>query len=161
MMEELFDLQREVDGIIKEKIGEGEFCFTLSKRKIAFFVELCELANEIGFFKYWKTSHVKNDKRVKDEWADCLAFLNSIVITQSYEKEIEYYVTNYVNESYYGVSYHFDYLKNNKLYDLTDIESAYYNLYKMGYSLGYSKEELHEAYRIKCKENIRRGKEGY
>lgn len=44
----------------------------------ALYVELGELAQEIGFFKYWKKNK-KNDKaRQYDEWADCMHFMASL-----------------------------------------------------------------------------------
>jgi len=164
MIKELFRIQREVDlHIVKKidfKIGK-DFSDTLSDRKRAFIVELCELANEIGFFKYWKKSHVKNNERIKDEWADCLAFLNSITITQNYEKQIEYFLNHSVLESPFEPRYHFDVLIKNRLFDLTDLEYAYRSLYHFGTCLGYSVEELNEAYINKSNENIIRAKEGY
>jgi len=160
MMMEAFSLQLEVDQNIKEKISKP-FHDTLSERKIAFHVELGELANEIGFFKYWKKSHVKNHERIKDEWSDCLAFLNSIAITYGFENEL-----NGLEQIKYIVSldkpeYYYYNLQYNKLYDYVDIECAYKDLYKLGLTLGYSLNELFKAYEIKCNENIRRAKEGY
>ncbi|WCR32916.1 dUTPase [Bacillus phage BC-5] len=169
MILNLLNKQKEVDSYIAEKVNdkyikEGknkDFKDTIGKRKVAFKVELCELANEIGFFKYWKESHVINKDRVLDEWADCLAFLNSIVVTQNYERHINEYLQYCVLESSMDVNYHFDRLMKNKLYDLTDYEYAYIELYKMGSTLGFSFGELNVAYLNKSEENIRRAKEGY
>jgi len=163
MILELFEIQREVDSFIEDKISYQNIDFrdTLGKRKTAFKVELCELANEIGFFKYWKESHELNKERVLDEWADCLAFLNSIANTQSLYNEINDYLKYCVLESSMDVAYHFDRLIKNKLYDLTDLEYAYIELYKMGSSLGFSFGEMNYAYLKKSNENIRRAKEGY
>lgn len=160
MMMEAFGLQLHVDRNIKEKISKP-FSDTLNERKIAFHVELGELANEIGFFKYWKKSHKKNDGRIKDEWADCLAFLNSISITYGFENEL-----NGLDKLKYFVSldkpeYYYHQLQYNKLYDYVDIECAYKDLFKLGLTLGYSLEDLFGAYKLKCEENIRRAKEGY
>ena len=160
MMMEAFSLQFTVDNLIKNKINKP-FHDTLKERKIAFHVELSELANEIGFFKYWKKSHKKNDERIKDEWADCLAFLNSISITYGFENDL-----NDLDKIKYLVSldkpeYYYNNLNFNKLYDFVDLECAYKDLYKLGLTLGYSLEDLFEAYKIKCEENIRRAKEGY
>lgn len=161
MMKECFELQKQVDIQIEEKIGVL-FSTTIGDRKIAFGVELCELANEIGFFKYWKTSHKLDYDRIKDEWADCFAFLNSLAITYGLEDEIikDFDMLTYsVNQP--NVSTSFKQLQFNKLYDATDILSAYVDLFKIGYKVGFKKEELIEAYKVKSAENIRRAQEGY
>lgn len=162
MLTELFELQREVDRIIENKI-DVNFNDTLNERKIAFKVELSEFANEIGFFKYWKKSHVKNDERIKDEWSDCLAFLlsitNSII---SDKKEFERINNKYIMV---GCSLSLEFLYNqlhyNKLKCFIDLYDCFITLYKIGVKLGYNVDELNEAYRNKSKENIRRAKEGY
>lgn len=160
MLKETFDMQKEVDGLIQDKISVS-FQKTTEERKIAFHVELGELANEIGFFKYWKKSHKINNERIKDEWSDCLAFLNSLSLTYGFE---DYF--NNLDQIKYVVSldkpqYYYKNLMYNKLYDYVDLECAYKDLFKLGLTLGYSLEELFEAYEIKTKENIRRAKEGY
>lgn len=160
MILDRFKVQSMVDDKIKEKINI-DFNKTTDKRKIAFHVELSELANEIGFFKYWKTSHKLNDERVKDEWADCLAFLNSLVVTYGFENDLKD-----IDKIRYKVSldkpeYYYKKLMFNKLYDFVDIECAYKDLFKLGLTLGYSLEDLFTAYDIKSAVNIIRAKEGY
>ncbi|AGI10593.1 dUTPase [Bacillus phage MG-B1] len=160
MMLTAFKLQTEVDELIQEKISVS-FQKTTEERKIAFHVELGELANEIGFFKYWKKSHVKDDFRIKDEWADCLAFLNSLSITYGFEGELIPELIGGYNVSIDRPEYYYKNLMYNKLYDYVDFECAYKDLFKLGLTLGYSLEDLFEAYEGKTKENIRRAKEGY
>jgi len=168
---ELFELQKEVDKIIMKKIGrnnwndnewdKNSFAWTMNDRRIAFKVELCELANEIGFFKYWKTSHKRNDERIKDEWADCLAFLLSMIITKNLE--------NYVIKDIYEDSLELDGvmvreykgLMNKRYEQPSEFRIALCELFWMMSDLGYTNEELILAYKIKTKENIRRAKEGY
>lgn len=182
MIKELFDIQREVDNKIIEKLkeehnriknnsksglyklicgNEYDFKTTLNDRKIAFRIELSELANEIGFFKYWKTSHEINDFRIKDEWADCLAFLLSIIITTNNESFVEnklqidlFTVGGYIPREYSE-------LDSNKMDSKIDYLNAFRSLLWLGIACGYSRDELFEAYKNKSKENIRRAKEGY
>jgi len=161
MMEDLLKLQKNVDELIQNKINIS-FNQTLNDRKIAFKVELSELANEIGFFKYWKQSHVKNHERIKDEWADCLAILLSIVISMNFEKELIHYSSlNDIKPDHKNNNYMFNELNFNKMYDLVDITTCLYYLYKIGLNNGYTMEELNEAYIIKTSVNIIRAKEGY
>jgi dimeric dUTPase (all-alpha-NTP-PPase superfamily) len=44
----------------------------------ALYVELGELTQEIGFFKYWKKNKTINKVRPYDEWADCMHFMASL-----------------------------------------------------------------------------------
>jgi dimeric dUTPase (all-alpha-NTP-PPase superfamily) len=155
-----FELQREVDELISEKIDES-FDDTINDRKIAFHVELCELANEVGFFKYWKLSHVRSHDKIKDEWADCLAFLNSISLSMDIDSELIDDLIGIDFTKGVNIEFHFQKLMFNKLYDYVDIESAYKDLFRLGCRMGFSISELFEAYRLKTNENIRRAKEGY
>ncbi|QOR56255.1 nucleoside triphosphate pyrophosphohydrolase [Bacillus phage DLc1] len=161
MMKELFDLQREVDDIIETKI-KTSFVRTLNERKVAFRVELSEFANEVGFFKYWKQSHKKDDFRIKDEWADCLAFLLSITLTKGHQDEITRRFENgFIKNLQIDIDQKYNQLTMNRLNDYINIEVAFLDLYGMGLKLGYSVDELNDAYRNKTKENIRRATEGY
>lgn len=161
MMKELFDLQREVDDIIETKI-KTSFVRTLNERKVAFRVELSEFANEVGFFKYWKQSHKKDDFRIKDEWADCLAFLLSITLTKGHQDTItERFSNGFIQNLQIDIDRKYNQLTMNRLNDYINIEVAFLDLYGMGLKLGYSVDELNEAYRNKTKENIRRATEGY
>jgi len=176
----IFDKQSEVDSIIVKKLSdkheerinnrpfvsvmlgeEYDFNNTLSDRVIAFKVELCELANEIGFFKYWKTSHKHNDFRIKGEWSDCLAFLVSIIGSTDNRE----WFKNKVDLSFYTQGGHipreFNELMNNKMKGRIDYKNAFGCLMWLGIACGYSKDELFEAYMNKSEENIRRAKDGY
>lgn len=161
MMNGLFELQLKVDEQIQNKINVS-FEKTLDDRKIAFHVELGEFANEVGFFKYWKESHEADNFRVKDEWADCLAFLLSIANSKRYHNDLKIDIAKYSYDVIYqNITNQYKQLMFNKLYDYVDVLEAFRMLYQMGCGLGYSIEELNEAYINKSKENIRRAEEGY
>ncbi|ANT41117.1 nucleoside triphosphate pyrophosphohydrolase [Bacillus phage Aurora] len=165
MMEDMLKVQKKVDDDISHKI-ETSFKETLHLRKIAFKVELSELANEVGFFKYWKTSHKQNKERVLDEWADCLAFLNSIVISQGYED----YVISYYDKrldvdiestTFIRQDYLFRMMNKNDMDSIDDALSQYFYLYMFGKNLGFSIDEMNSAYNTKSMVNIVRAKEEY
>lgn len=189
----IFKLQAEVDNLILTKINEkrkekhdneeiktrfgsllkgeykewnkGDFdFFTFDQRKIAFNVELGELANELGFFKYWKFNHTINKERVKDEWADCLAFLISMIQSKNLEEYINDDLSVYNEESIMlggGVEREFKGMMYNNLTCKQDYRRCLHELFWMMGSIDYTYKELIEAYEIKTKENIRRAKEGY
>jgi len=166
MIKDLLEIQRKVDGIIAEKINMN-FGETLEMRKIAFKVELGELANEIGSFKYWKESHVIDKDLVLGEWADCLAFLLSITNTSMGLGEIEFYPvgkssTMTDNEVKYWINDNFRTLFNNKIdYYSVGLNGLYKSLYEIGMFAGFTRDELEDAYKKKSEINIQRAKEGY
>lgn len=162
MMEHLFKVQKDVDQVIAGKI-EGDFDYTLNMRRVAFKVELSELSNEIGFFKYWKQSHEVFPDRVKSEWADCLAFLLSVTISNQFENDIiDWFANSNLRDCKNCDEMQlFNRLQYNKLYDYVDIESAFIDLFKLGLKQGFSIAELTMAYISKSEVNLRRANEGY
>jgi len=138
--------------------------FTFDKRKIAFNVELGELGNELGFFKYWKFNHKIDRERVKYEWADCLAFLTSLIISKNIVEHVKGNLESYSKESMMlggSVEREFKGMMYNNLVTKQDYVTCLHELFWMMGSIGYSFDELIEAYKIKTNENIRRAKEGY
>ncbi|AZU99709.1 nucleotide pyrophosphohydrolase [Bacillus phage DK1] len=165
MITYMLDTQKKVDEKISNKI-KISFRNTLLQRQIAFKVELSEFANEVGFFKYWKESHIKDDFRIKDEWADCLAFLNSIVITLGYEDYVKSYYEKRLehdmdSHTFIREDWLYRQMNKNEMNTVDDILSQYFYLYMFGKNLGYSIEELNEAYNLKSNVNIKRSQEGY
>lgn len=165
MITYMLETQKKVDEKISHKI-KISFRNTLLQRQIAFKVELSEFANEVGFFKYWKSSHKRNNERIKDEWADCLAFLNSIVITLGYEDYVKSYYEKRLEEdmkshTFIREDWLYRQMNKNEMSTVDDILSQYFYLYMFGKNLGYSVEELNEAYNLKSNVNIKRSEEGY
>ncbi|QOC56868.1 nucleotide pyrophosphohydrolase [Bacillus phage Baseball_field] len=165
MMKDMLKVQKKVDLDISNKI-EIPFKETITQRKIAFKVELSELVNEVGFFKYWKTSHKIINERVLDEWADCFAFLNSIVISQGYEDYvISYYIKRLEHDiessTFIRQDWLFRMMNKNEMDSIDDVLSQYFYLYMFGKNLGYSVDEMNSAYNTKSMVNMIRAKEGY
>jgi len=166
MIKELLDIQRKVDGVISEKI-KMNFDDTLEMRKLAFKVELGELANEIGSFKYWKDSHVIDKTLVMDEWADCLAFLLSITNQTMSVGEIDFYpVGKSSTMTDEDVKYWINTNVTKLMMDKLDaykggLNGVYKSLYEIGMLLGYTQNELEESYKRKSEVNIQRANEGY
>ncbi len=71
---ELFKMQKELDLVIQEK-HDVSFENTMTRRSLALFVEIGELANATRCFKYWSYKPSESKERVMDEYADGLHFL--------------------------------------------------------------------------------------
>lgn len=91
---QLFESQAKLDEKVfkKAKVEEGQ---TVRQRLLALQVELSELANELGTFKYWKVSHKMNQQACKEEWADVLHFALSVGLAYGHKvKESDLFDTH-------------------------------------------------------------------
>lgn len=70
-LEDLLETQAKVKDVILAKVKNKP---TKEDYILAMQVELFELFNEIGTWKWWKHSHVPNKERILDELADVMAF---------------------------------------------------------------------------------------
>lgn len=62
----------EIDKLIKDEIDLKKYTYLSLKTCLS--IELGELLNEWGEFKYWKRNHVANLSELLKEWADCMLF---------------------------------------------------------------------------------------
>lgn len=160
----IFETQRKVDEKIAEKLEGGtDFLDTyesIEHRQFAFKVEVMELANEIGFFKDWKHSHVINITDALEELADCIAFLASVGISLGYArfmKEVEPF------ELYEDYPYEslFDMLCDTGLQNMGKYTLAFKLILGIGLKLGASESAILYAYHQKAAKNIERQEKGY
>ena len=158
---ELFKVQATTDGAVASKLDNSlEDWKSLQDRNFAFRVEVMELANEIGFFKYWKHSHSSSKERILDEMADCIAFALSIGLTHGYSgliKEVEPFA---MWDDYYMEDL-FDMLTDIKISNMGKFQLAFSLLLGIGIKIGATEVEIEAAYRNKSEENIKRQEGGY
>jgi len=64
---------------------------------IAMHVELFELINELGFWKWWKQSHKTNKERILDELADVVAFYLEILLLTEKAKEKDEWINDAIS----------------------------------------------------------------
>ncbi|MET3700147.1 dimeric dUTPase (all-alpha-NTP-PPase superfamily) [Bacillus oleivorans] len=180
-LSKLFEAQAELDKrIVKEKGLEGQDL--LPKKILALQVELGELANEWRGFKFWsedqrprisKTEYIKGVGLVTtnpllEEYVDCLHFILSIGNEYGYKNEptlaivpdnvldqlndlfkIVAYMDNLYKDMGYGCGVH-------DFYD--DLLGNFMNLGKL---LGFTCEQIEQAYFEKNKINHGRQENGY
>ncbi|MBU9714308.1 dUTP diphosphatase [Bacillus tamaricis] len=160
----LFNMQRELDAYIESRHGlEGE---NLLRRKLlAFHVELAELANETRCFKFWSEKEPSEDKVILEEYVDGIHFMLSIGLELNLDNEIMNYPRG---EKQFGKNLvpFFEEVMNavtRLQYDGGRMEYlnlclAYLNL---GCALGFSSEQIMEAYMKKNSVNYDRQNDGY
>lgn len=165
-LDKLYKMQEELDNHILEKHNSK-----MSKEKLldntilALLVEVGELANTTRCFKHWSTKGMMDKEVVLDELADVIHFYLSIGNQVGFKvktiKSHEYLgnMTNLFNFIYRLASG----LTNT---DIKNVNShAYYNIgigiKVLTHLLGFTDEEVEQAYLKKHEENYRRQEEGY
>lgn len=174
----LFEMQRVLDErIVKEKGLEDQDL--LPQKILALQVELGECANEWRGFKYWskdqqprtlKKEHdffsdevVKEYNPLLEEYIDCLHFILSIGLTEDFYEDLSNDIiplkTKTITISFIRV---FDQV--SRLYDDFDAYE-YQNLLEyflgLGEMLGFTWEQIEEAYMSKNQTNHKRQDTGY
>lgn len=155
-------VQKELDDIWMKRANLTEY--PLEMTITAYRVELGELLQEWKQFKYWKMNkgEINRDKML-EEWADCMHFALSL----DYNNYPLYYTEHY-NEIL--INHLEKFIKNIETWDIYLIlNSCFYvgkvkileNTLKLGLKLGYTLEELEQAYWRKNKINWERIKNNY
>jgi len=157
-LNELFPKQKQLDDYIKatKNINEPQ---TLNKIT-SLSVELGELLNEFPqLFKFW--SNKKNNHSAGlTEYTDCIHFALSIANDLNYT-EHKYTPTNLadIRKTYLGLQNILAILSVDR--DKRHLVTLFNNLIALGYQLGFSEEQVINAYGEKHEENYRRQKTGY
>ncbi|WP_078579872.1 dUTP diphosphatase [Salipaludibacillus agaradhaerens] len=186
-LDELFAMQKELDAdIVKRKGLEGQDLLT--KKILALQVELGELANEWRGFKFWseyqepRTNHLNNPSAVifgaepkyknplLEEYVDCLHFILSIGLHLEMDKfpEVEldiYFKANDVlglfSGCFAGIA-EVDVCLGHRDHNLDyAYEYTLQAFIRLGEKLGFTWEEIEQAYKEKNKVNFERQANGY
>ncbi len=163
-LKELFDMQRTLDErIIKQHGLEGQYL--LDQRILALNVELAELAQETRCFKFWSTNQQPSE-RVLDELVDVLHFLLSITIEAEQVSEVITVIEerlnvklmkhSNINDAILRLFSAIGYLEEK--FDMIDCWFYFIDIYLL---LGFTWEQVTEAYMEKNKENHDRQDRGY
>lgn len=140
---------------IKDEFHNVEY---VDKRVYALKVEIGEFSNEVGWFKYWKKSHVMDRPKALEELVDCMHFFLSVGISRKYTfiKELHPMDWNKV-----PVENLFKYLLSNDFDSSGKWQSGFEQLICIGYKLGFTSKEMEQAYIQKNTINYQRQKNGY
>jgi dimeric dUTPase (all-alpha-NTP-PPase superfamily) len=165
----LFELQRQLDEHIEKEHPRQEGEDRLSKKIIAFMVELGELMNELPeVFKFW--SYKKNNReKALEEFCDGLHFLLSIglEITEPDMLDLKRWslakADNIIEQFWWlmsDVAELNDGLCNDG-FNKFDYEFLLLRFIHLGEMLGFTWEEVEQAYMKKNEENHSRQERGY
>ncbi len=153
--------QLELDKYIKENSEIKSEQQYWEDRIVALMVELGEMSNEIRFFKFWSKKPASDKEIIIDEYVDCLHFAFSLGNT--IENEQWTFITDDIkrpiNIIYFDIVKKLTDLVSNK--DLSLFRSMLFNLVEVAFYLGYSMEDIEEAYNKKNEINYQRQDSGY
>lgn len=85
-LDELLKTQMAVRDEVMKKLKTAP---TKEDHTLAMHVEVFELFNEIGVWKWWKKSHVPKKERILDELADVIAFFLSYMLLLEPQKQAQ------------------------------------------------------------------------
>ncbi|GCD09325.1 dUTP diphosphatase [Clostridium tagluense] len=159
-LQRLFQMQDTLDKRIE---SEHNLCGIplLRKKILSLQVELGELANETRCFKFWSTKAPSSNDVILEEYVDCLHFILSIGLENKFQgitlntnhitcELSEQFLSLYINIS--------DFITCSSLHNYLNIFQDFLSL---GENLGFSKEDIENAYLHKNNINHERQDNGY
>lgn len=158
----IFDEQRKLDKEIHEK-HHVSYRTINRELKLALIVELGELANEIRSFKFWSNNNQMNRARVLEEYVDGIHFITSICIRYivSPKFDVKRYLNKYQDPKEITKAFVWLFRKTCNINTAWKARYWYMNYLKFGFRLGFSMQEIQEAYFKKNKVNHERQKNNY
>ncbi|PYZ97268.1 dUTPase [Alteribacter lacisalsi] len=161
----LFEMQKALDAHIEHSRGlKSE---NLLERKIlAFHVEAGELANETRCFKFWSSKAPSSRSVILEEYVDGIHFLLSIGIELGFDDEAAYAFPEPAEEKgedlvkrFITVTEALEEVRRHKS------KNAYKQLFEsctaLGSALGFSGNDVEQAYLEKNEVNYERQRKGY
>lgn len=155
----LFTKQKQLDEhIVNEKGLHGQDL--LKKKVVALICELYELSNELKFFKFWKEDIKINRDLALEEYSDVIHFALSIANDLGYteHKYIRTEGTD-LNDLVLGITNIATIIPQSR--ETHHISTLINNVIQLGYQLGFTEEDVLDAYDDKRKVNFDRQKSGY
>jgi dimeric dUTPase (all-alpha-NTP-PPase superfamily) len=160
-IQKLLEMQSQLDNYIEKEHGlEEEDLF--GKKILALLVEIGELANETRCFKFWSKKPASSKEVILEEFVDGVHFILSLGLEIGV-KQLELKETNYTIED---VTEQFmevyraanEFMTERSVTHFTNLLRHYFYL---GELLGFSHDDVLQAYIQKNEVNYQRQKEGY
>ncbi|PID15508.1 dUTPase [Sporosarcina sp. P34] len=159
-LHQLFEMQRALDTYIQKNHQTNE---TFTERGLALVVELSELANETRCFKFWSTKGPSADSVILEEYVDSIHFLLSLGIEKNFDGLAEWPASDTKDQSLTQ-----QFIQTGQsiyvfLDSLTfeDYKKIWVNYGALANTLGFTEEQIIQAYIDKNGENYARQRSGY
>ncbi|PIC67712.1 dUTPase [Sporosarcina sp. P21c] len=159
-LHQLFEMQRALDTYIQKNHQTKE---TFTERGLALLVELSELANETRCFKFWSTKGPSADHVILEEYVDSIHFLLSLGIEKNFDG-LEEWPTRDVKEQ--NLTQQFI-QTGQSIYTFLDsltfedYKEIWVNYGALANTLGFTEDQIIQAYIDKNEENYARQRSGY
>lgn len=159
-LQKLFQMQNTLDHRIEEEHNlKGVPLF--QKKVLSLQVELGELANETRCFKFWSTKKPSSKDVILEEYVDCIHFILSLGLEKNFQditlnakcitaELSQQFLTVYTNIADFIICSSIDNYLN-----------IFENFLSLGKNLGFSEEDIENAYFYKNKINHERQDNGY
>ncbi|PID20306.1 dUTPase [Sporosarcina sp. P3] len=159
-LHQLFEMQRALDTYIQKNHQTNE---TFAERGLALVVELSELANETRCFKFWSTKGPSADDVILEEYVDSIHFLLSLGIEKSFDGLEEWPASEATDQNLTQ-----QFIQTGQsiyvfLESLTfeDYKIVWKNYGALANTLGFTEDQIIQAYIDKNEENYARQRNGY
>ena len=155
-LQQMFDIQKELNKHIKttQNLTDEE---TRLQAHLCIMVELMELCNETRCFNYWSKKQRSSDEVILEEMADVICFLiTPILDLNNPEVQLD---TTIKAEDKLQLTQRF--IDLTALYSKLNFEQKqtyldfFVKLIELGFALGYSYEQIYDAYLKKVQKNHR------
>jgi dimeric dUTPase (all-alpha-NTP-PPase superfamily) len=157
----LYTMQRELDAHIQDN-HQLQQENLVEKKILALLVEIGELANETRCFKFWSLKPPASKEKILEEFVDGIHFILSLGIECGFEKnELKFgnTLSESLTEQFLSV---FDSVNKFKAsHSFGNFEKLFSEYILLAELLGFSSQEIEQAYIHKNEVNYERQQNGY
>lgn len=160
-LSKLFTMQRELDYYIQQQRNVHSDVF--NEKALALLVELAELANETRCFKFWSQKGPSDPDIILEEYVDSIHFLLSLGLEKGFEQQLLEWAESEIQGSLTLLFMNtngaiIDFINEPSFEHYRQIWNYYSALAK---ALGFTNEQIVQAYISKNEENYERQQKGY
>ncbi|MDR0739528.1 MAG: dUTP diphosphatase [Mycoplasmataceae bacterium] len=158
---DILEAQKILDAEIQKKHNvnyKSEF----EELKLALFVELGELANEVRCFKFWSLKQPSDRKVILEEYVDGLHFISSLSI--AFNVDMDFFIPDNIsilNKKSLTIVFNKLFSSMETLNDANGVKEWFKNYLILGYQLNFTFNDIHKAYFEKNQINFQRQQENY
>ena len=158
----LFEQQKKFDEFVHKK-HQLTYKKIFMETKLALFVELAELANEVKSFKFWSIKGSSSKEKILEEYVDGLHFITSLCLMKKINPIFNIDTTNGLILTKHEITFKFlDLFKAiYKLKSKNSLIKWFIKYLGFGFCLNFSLNEILNAYMKKNKINYQRQKNNY
>lgn len=162
-LQQLFKMQQQLDSHIAENHQLSNKNL-FHEKTLALLVELGELANETRCFKFWSLKPASERQVILEEFVDGVHFMLSLGLDCNFETEVTAITVEETNnenitDQFLKVFSAIEQFKTN--HTIAKYNNMLTKFFTLGNMLGFSSEDVYDAYIKKNEVNFQRQEKGY